>query len=55
MRSIVYVGRELMFPIDTEMLLTPTLNPDNNQLLFKYLQDMSMNAQLAISVFKILI
>ena len=37
------------------MLPTPTLNPDNNQVLFKYLQDVSTNSQLVISVLQIII
>ena len=39
--SIAAVVRELVFTMDTELLPTPTLNPDNNQALFKYLKDVS--------------
>ena len=28
------------------MLTTPILNPDNNQVLFKYLRDVSENSQI---------
>ena len=30
-------GREFRFPLDMELLQTPTLNIDNNQALFKHL------------------
>ena len=55
MRSVAAVGREFIFPLDTELLSTPTLNPDNNLVLFKYLQEMSTNSQFAISVLQIII
>ena len=35
--SVAAVGKEFRFPMNTELLPTPTLNPDNNQLFFKYL------------------
>ena len=53
MSSVAYAGRELIFTIDTELLRIPTMNPDNNQVLFKYLRDMSTNSQFAISVLQI--
>ena len=43
MRIVAAVGIEYRFTLDTELLLTPNLNIDNNQLLFKYLRDMSTN------------
>ena len=55
MRSVAVVGGELIFPLDKELLPTPTLNPDNNQALFKYLRDVPMNSQFAISVLNILL
>ena len=55
MHSVSDVGREIRFPLDTELLSTPTLNPDNNQLLFDYLRDMYKNSQFAISVLQIII
>ena len=55
MSSIVDIGRELIFNLYTELLPTTTLNPDNNQALFKYLHEVSMNSQLSISVLQILI
>ena len=35
--SIADFGVEFIFSLDTELLLATTLNPDNNQVLFKYL------------------
>ena len=37
------------------MLRTPTLNPDKNQALFKYLEDVYTNYQFAIFILQILI
>ena len=54
-RIFAAVGREFRLPLDIELLLTPTLNPDNNHALFKYLRDVSMNSQLAISVLQTLL
>ena len=54
-RSIAAVGREFRFPMDTELLTTPTWNTDNNQALFKYLQDVSKNSQFPIFILQILI
>ena len=39
--SVAAVAREFVFTLDTELLPTPTLNPDNNQTLFKYLRYVS--------------
>ena len=55
MRIIAAIGREFRFTLDTEFLTTPSLNPDNNQAFFKYLQDVSKNSQFAISVLQIII
>ena len=52
LRSLAAVGRKLKFHMDTELLPTPTLNADKNQLLFKCLQDVSINSQFEISVLK---
>ena len=43
MRIVAAVSRELIFTLDTQLLLTPTFNPNNNQSLFKSLQDVYMN------------
>ena len=53
MRSVAAVGREFIFPLDIELLLTTNLNPNNTQLLFKYLLDVFTNPQFSISVLKI--
>ena len=55
MRIVAAVGIEYRFTLDTELLLTPNLNIDNNQLLFKYLRDMSTDHQFVISILKIII
>ena len=49
------VGQEFRFNMDTELLLTPTLNPNKNQALFKYLLYASTNSQFTISILEILI
>ena len=36
MHIIAAVGRELRFPLDTDLLPIPGLNPDNYRALFKY-------------------
>ena len=54
-QSVAAVVREFRFPLDTEMLPTPNLNPDNNKVLFKDLQDVYTNSQFAISVLQIII
>ena len=55
MRSVASFGREFVIPLDTELLPTPNLNTDNNQVLFKYLRDVSTNFQFAIPVLQITI
>ena len=55
MRIVEDVSRSFRFTMDTELLPAPTLNPDNNQVLFKYLQDVSTNSQFAIIVLQIII
>ena len=55
MRSIVALGREFRFPLDTELLPTPTLNSDDSQGLFMYLQYLSTNYQFTILLLKILL
>ena len=47
--SVTYFGRELIFNLDKELLPTPTLNPNNNQVLLKYLRDINTNSQFTIS------
>ena len=32
MRSVADIGREFRFPLDTELLPTPTLNSTNNKV-----------------------
>ena len=53
MLIIAAVGIEFRYPLDTELLPTPTLNSDNNQELFKYLRDVSTNPQIEISTLQI--
>ena len=53
--SFEAVGREFKYPLDTELLSKPTLNPDNNQGFLKYLQDVYMSSQLSISVLEYII
>ena len=50
MHRVAVVGREIIFTLDMERLPTPTLNPTNNHALFKYLRDVSKNAQLLLPV-----
>ena len=54
MRSVAAVGREFRFPLDMELLPTPTLNPDNNKMLFNYLRDVYKHSQFAIYVLQTL-
>ena len=55
MRSIADVGREFRFPLGTDLLPIPTLNPDDNQVLFKQLWYMYTNSWFAISSLQIII
>ena len=50
MRAAAAVDKKLIFPIDTELLQSQTLNIDNNQSLFKYLQYMSTNSKFSMMV-----
>ena len=43
MHSVAAVGRQFIFNLDMQMLPTLTLNPVNNQSVFRYLQDVSTN------------
>ena len=52
---IAAVGREFVFTLDTELLPTPTVDPEKNQELFKYLRGLSANSQLAIYLLQIII
>ena len=55
MCRVAAVGIEFRFTLDMELLLTPTLNPDNNQAFLKYLQDVYTNSQLSMPTLKIII
>ena len=50
MHRVADVGREFIFTLDIELLTTPTLNPDDNKVLFKYLRDVSTNYQFSIYI-----
>ena len=50
MYSIEYVGRELIFTIDTELLQKTTLNPDNNQALFNYSSSSSSSGPASVTL-----
>ena len=55
MRSVTALGREFRIIIDTELLESPTLNPGNNEKLFKYLRDVSTNSTFMTAVLKIIV
>ena len=40
-RSMAAVGRDFRFPLDVEMMPSPTLNSPENANLFQYLRDVS--------------
>jgi hypothetical protein len=54
-RSLVALGRDLLFPLDTELRPLPKLNDRNNTELFEYLRKMSNDSKFATEVVKILV
>ena len=55
MRSVAALGREFRFPLDTELLESPTLNLINNEALFKYLRDVSTISTFATALLQIIV
>ncbi|GFH46278.1 hypothetical protein CTEN210_02752 [Chaetoceros tenuissimus] len=54
-RSLIAIGRDLMFPLDMELRPLPSLNESNQSELYEYLRSMSNNSKFATEVAKILI
>ena len=54
-RSLIAIGRDLMFPLDIELRPLPSLNESNQSELYEYLRSMSNNSKFATEVAKILI
>ena len=53
-RSTAAIGRGFLFPLDVDLVPTPTLN-DHNSKLFSYLRNVSIDANFAVSVLHIII
>ena len=54
-RSMAAVGRDFRFPLDVEMMPSPTLNSPENANLFQYLRDVSDESIFALSILQILV
>ena len=54
-RSMAAVGRDFYFPLDVEMMPSPTLNSPENANLFQYLRDVSNESTFALSIVQILV
>ena len=55
LRSVAAVGREFRFPLDVELIQTPTTLNQGNCGLYEYLRPVSNNSQFATSILQILI